>query len=81
MARSPKGTREAIERVKAEKIEEAKTKIHLRDEFTREHLAVWVPQFVDRILENLKEEFYRGAAILLQQVVEEYQSTDRGLQG
>jgi TorA maturation chaperone TorD len=73
--------REAIESMKTGKNEEAEARIRLRDEFTREHLAVWVPEFVDRILENSKEDFYRGAAILLRQVIEEYQATDRGLQG
>jgi TorA maturation chaperone TorD len=63
------------------KIEEAKARMRQRDEFTREHLAVWVPQLVDRILENSKEEFYRGAANLLRQFIDAYQSTNRGLQG
>jgi TorA maturation chaperone TorD len=81
MARRPKATRETIESMKMGKVKEAKAKLHLRDEFVKEHMTLWIPQFVDRILENSKEDFYRGAAILLRQVIEEYQSTDRGLQG
>ena len=43
----------------------------IRHNFINEHMALWVPVFVEKILESAQEDFYKGAAIVLGDVIEE----------
>ncbi len=50
--------------------QEASRNLELRDDFLREHMRLWVPIFSDKVLENTKEDFYRGAAHILRGVIQ-----------
>lgn len=62
-------TGQAIQFLDAGNHQEAEKIIESRNEFIREHMALWIPSFVDRILEATEGSFYRGAAILLREVI------------
>lgn len=49
---------------------EAPRLFELRSNFINEHMASWVPLFANRILEFTHEDFYKGAAIILSEVIE-----------
>ena len=49
---------------------EASRLFELRHNFINEHIASWVPSFVEKILGNTQEDFYKGAAIVLGDVIE-----------
>ena len=50
---------------------EASRLFEIRHNFINEHMALWVPVFVEKILESTQEDFYKGAAIVLGDVIEE----------
>lgn len=43
----------------------------LRNNFINEHMVYWVPLFVLRLLDSTQEDFYKGAAIILREVIED----------
>lgn len=45
--------------------QEATKHIELQRKFLEEHLNKWIPAFSEDIIENTKQDFYRGAALLL----------------
>ncbi len=58
-------TRQAIQGLEDGREGETSKVLAMRNEFIKEHVALWVPLFIERILESTKEDFYKGAAILL----------------
>jgi TorA maturation chaperone TorD len=50
--------------------EEASRILEIRENFLKEHMRLWVPIFSDKVLENTKEDFYRGAAHILRGVIQ-----------
>jgi TorA maturation chaperone TorD len=44
--------------------------LEIRSNFLNEHMAPWVPFFVDRILVSAQEDFYKGAAFILRGIIE-----------
>lgn len=50
---------------------EASKLFEIRNNFIKEHMSLWIPLFVEKILEFSKEIYYKGAAIILEEVVEE----------
>lgn len=51
--------------------------VELQKRFIHEHLSKWVPAFSNDIVKSTKQDFYRGAALLLQEFIaseEEYLS-------
>ncbi len=57
------------------KEEEAEKLLNIRQAFLKDHFALWVPLFANRITESAEEEFYRGAASLLIEVVDYFQAS------
>lgn len=51
--------------LKTQDAHEAMKHIELQRKFLEEHLNKWVPAFSDDIIKNTKQDFYRGAALLL----------------
>lgn len=51
--------------LKSKDTQEAMKYIELQRKFLEEHLNKWVPAFSEDIIKNTKEDFYRGAALLL----------------
>jgi len=52
---------------------EASKLFELRNNFINEHMVHWVPLFVVRLLDSTQEDFYKGAAIILREVLESAQ--------
>jgi len=51
--------------LKTQNAREAMKHIELQRKFLEEHLNKWVPAFSEDIIKNTKQDFYRGAALLL----------------
>ncbi len=49
---------------------EASRLLAIKNKFINEHLVCWVPLFVFELLDSTKEDLYRGAAIVLREVIE-----------
>ena len=65
-------THEAIQSMEAGRNEEASEFLTMRNDFLKEHMALWVPLFVERIIQSSQEDFFRGAAFLLREVIDAY---------
>jgi len=63
-------TREAIQSMEAGRNEEASRFLSMRNNFIKEHMALWVPLFAERIVESTNEGFFQGAAMLLQDFID-----------
>lgn len=63
-------TWKALELSEAGKDSEAMRILQNRKEFLKEHMVLWVPTFVERILESTHQDFYRGAALFLRELIE-----------
>ncbi len=44
---------------------EASRLFEIKNDFVNEHMSLWVPAFVDRLMEHTKGDFYKGAALVL----------------
>lgn len=44
----------------------------LRQAFLKDHFPLWAPAFADRILESSSEDFYKGAALFLLEMIQYY---------
>ncbi len=44
----------------------------IRKNFIKDHMLKWVPLFAETLLENTKEDFYKGAAYILRGVIETF---------
>ncbi|MCX5907441.1 MAG: molecular chaperone TorD family protein, partial [Deltaproteobacteria bacterium] len=53
---------------------EAEHFLKIRHDFLKDHFTLWAPLFADRILESTQEEFYRGTASFLLELVDYYQN-------
>jgi len=42
----------------------------MRNDFIKEHMALWVPLFAERIVASTNEGFFKGAVILLRDFIE-----------
>jgi len=49
---------------------EASRLFECRNNFINDHLALWEPNFVDKLLASTKNDFYKGAALVLKEVIE-----------
>jgi putative dimethyl sulfoxide reductase chaperone len=65
-------TREALHSMEGGKNEEASKFLTLRIDFLKEHMALWVPVFVERIILSSSEDFFNGAATLLREAIDAY---------
>jgi TorA maturation chaperone TorD len=65
-------TRQAIQGLEDGREGEASKFLAMRNEFIIEHAALWVPLFVERIVESTDEGFFKGAAMLLQDFIDTY---------
>jgi len=63
-------TEKIIEALKSGNTEEAETLYHLRKDFIENHLKLWLPAFIERILDSTQEDFYRGCAYFLKEFFE-----------
>ena len=50
--------------------DEASRLFEIKNNFLNEHMALWVPAFVDKILQSTQDDFYKGAAAALKQVIQ-----------
>ncbi len=64
-------TKRILELLEEGKTEEASRLFEIREGFLREHLKKWIPIFTDKILESSQEDFYRGAAVILGELIKE----------
>lgn len=55
----------AASSLKNQDAHEAMKHTELQQKFLEEHLNKWIPAFSDDIIKNTKQDFYRGAALLL----------------
>ncbi|GAB4406561.1 MAG: molecular chaperone TorD family protein [Thermodesulfovibrionales bacterium] len=62
-------TQKIIEHFEEGNREDASRLFEIRSNFLNEHMAQWVPFFVDRILVSTQEDFYRGAAFILRGII------------
>ena len=51
---------------------EAEKFLSLRHHFLMDHFVLWVPTFANRILESTEEDYYKGAASFLLEMVQYY---------
>jgi len=65
-------TREAIQSMEEGRNEEPSKFLAMRNDFLKEHMALWLPGFVEKIIQSSNEDFYKGAAILLREFVDAY---------
>ncbi len=65
-------TRETVQSMEAGRNEEASEFLTMRNDFLKEHMALWVPLFVERIIQSSQEDFFKGAAFLLREVIDAY---------
>ena len=63
-------TRQAIQGLEDVREGEASKFLAMRNEFIKEHAALWVPLFVERIVESTNEGFFQGAALLLKDFID-----------
>ena len=63
-------TQKTIELFEQEQRDEAARLFEIRGNFLSNHMAQWVPLFVERILNSTGEDFYKGAAYMLRGAVE-----------
>lgn len=64
-------TQKIIELFEHGQREEASRLFEMRSDFLSDHMALWLPLFVNKVLENTQEDFYKGAAFILRGIVEE----------
>lgn len=55
---------------------EASRLFELRNNFINKHMVNWVPLFVEKILESTQEDFYKGAAIILREVIKDLRNIE-----
>lgn len=65
-------TQRSIELIEDEKNEEAEKFLKLRHDFLSDHFGLWVPAFANRILEFTTDDYFRGAASFLLEMVKYY---------
>jgi len=63
-------TRRAIQSLEEGKGEEASALLALREDFLKQHMIRWVPLFSERVIQSSREDFFKGAAALLQEFIE-----------
>ena len=64
-----------MEALGSEEREKAARLTQIRNDFIKDHMALWVPAFVDNILEFALEDFYKGAALMLREFIDAYGRT------
>lgn len=64
-------TQKIIELFEQGQREEASRLFEMRSDFLSEHMALWVPFFVDTVIEFTQEDFYKGAASVLRGIIED----------
>lgn len=64
-------TQEIIEHFEKGEREESSRLFELRRDFLSDHMALWAPFFIDKVLESTQENFYKGAALILRGIVED----------
>lgn len=62
-------TQKIIEHFERQQREEASRLFEIRSNFLREHMALWVPFFVDKVLGSAQEDFYKGAVHILRGII------------
>ncbi|MFH1756978.1 MAG: molecular chaperone TorD family protein [Pseudomonadota bacterium] len=68
-------TREAIQSLEERRNEEASGFLTMRNDFMRDHMALWVPFFIEKIINFSNEDFYQGAALMLREFIDAYGRT------
>ena len=58
-------TRRMIELFEKGQREEASRLFEIRSDFIRGHMAMWVPLFMEKIIEAAGDDFYKGASYIL----------------
>lgn len=62
-------TKKTIEMFEQDQREEASRLFEIREDFLREHMTEWILIFTDKVLESSQEDFYRGAAVILGELI------------
>lgn len=65
-------TERAVELFENGKNAQAEKLLNLRGDFLKDHFVLWAPAFVHRILESTEEDYFRGAASFLLEMVKYY---------
>jgi len=79
--------RKTVEALEKDERDEAKKFLQTQREFVDDHLAKWVPQFTQDILESAEVDFYKGVAYFTRAFIESERETipslirDEGLSG
>jgi len=58
-------TQKTIELFERGEREEASRLFEMRSNFLKEHMALWIPFFVEKVIESAHDDFYKGAAFML----------------
>lgn len=65
-------TERAVELFENGKNAQAEKLLNLRGDFLKDHFVLWAPAFVHRILESTEEDYFRGAASFLLEMIKYY---------
>lgn len=49
--------------------EDASRLYEMREAFLNDHIASWIPYFADKVIESTQEDFYKGAACILNGII------------
>lgn len=49
--------------------EEASRLYEMKEDFLNDHIASWIPFFADKVIESTQEDFYKGAACILNGII------------
>lgn len=62
-------SREALHLMEAGCYGGAQKFLNMRQEFLKEHMTLWIPVFTEKIIESAQEDFFKGAALLLKELI------------
>lgn len=62
-------TQKIIESFERGERAEASRLFEIRNDFLRGHMAAWVPSFADNVMNSTTEDFYKGAAFILNGII------------
>ncbi|MBI3592224.1 MAG: molecular chaperone TorD family protein [Nitrospirae bacterium] len=49
--------------------DEASRLYEIREDFLKDHMALWAPLFADKVIEEAPDDFYKGAAFVLKGII------------
>jgi TorA maturation chaperone TorD len=63
-------TKEILQLNESNREKESLKLYQIRQDFLKDHMALWVPSFAQKVVDSTQEDFYKGGAFFLREMVE-----------